>query len=29
MDKQMELFEDGGLMDEGGMVDEVSGNEVS
>ena len=28
MDKQMELFEDGGLMDEGGMVDEVSGNEV-
>jgi hypothetical protein len=35
MAKQMELFEpvergfdDGGLMDEGGMVDEVSGNEV-
>ena len=28
MDKQMKLFEDGGLMDEGGMVDEVSGNEV-
>jgi len=28
MDKQMEMFEDGGLMDEGGMVDEVSGNEV-
>ena len=28
MDKQMELFADGGLMDEGGMVDEVSGNEV-
>jgi len=27
-DKQMELFADGGLMDEGGMVDEVSGNEV-
>lgn len=26
--KQMELFADGGLMDEGGMVDEVSGNEV-
>lgn len=28
MPKQMEMFEDGGLMDEGGMVDEVSGNEV-
>jgi len=28
MAKQMELFADGGLMDEGGMVDEVSGNEV-
>ena len=28
MEKQMELFEDGGLMDEGGMVDEVSGNDV-
>jgi hypothetical protein len=28
LDKQMELFDDGGLMDEGGMVDEVSGNEV-
>jgi hypothetical protein len=28
MDKQMELFDDGGLMEEGGMVDEVSGNEV-
>jgi len=28
MDKQMELFEDGGLKDEGGMVDEMSGNEV-
>src|SRR5210317_1614370 len=27
-EKQMELFEDGGLMDEGGMVDEVSGNDV-
>jgi len=26
--KQMELFEDGGLKDEGGMVDEVSGNDV-
>lgn len=28
MYKQMELFEDGGLRDEGGMVDEESGNEV-
>lgn len=28
MDKQMELFEEGGLMDEGGTVDPVSGNEV-
>ena len=28
MAKQMEMFEDGGLMDEGGMVDEESGNEV-
>ena len=28
MEQQMELFADGGLMDEGGMVDEVSGNEV-
>jgi len=27
-EKQMELFEDGGLMEEGGMVDEVSGNDV-
>jgi hypothetical protein len=26
--KQMELFNDGGLYEEGGMVDEVSGNEV-
>ena len=26
--KQMELFEDGGLKQEGGMVDEVSGNDV-
>jgi hypothetical protein len=25
---QMELFNDGGLMDEGGMIDEVSGNDV-
>ena len=28
MSTQMELFEDGGLKDEGGMVDEVSGNDV-
>jgi len=28
MKDQMELFEDGGLKDEGGMVDEESGNEV-
>jgi hypothetical protein len=28
LEKQMELFEDGGLRDEGGMVDEESGNEV-
>jgi hypothetical protein len=28
MEKQMELFDDGGLMQEGGMVDEQSGNEV-
>ena len=28
MEKQMELFEDGGLKDEGGTVDPVSGNEV-
>ena len=28
MKKQMELFEEGGLKDEGGMVDEVSGNDV-
>jgi hypothetical protein len=28
MKRQMELFEDGGLKDEGGMVDEVSGNDV-
>jgi len=28
MDKQMELFEEGGLMDEGNTVDPVSGNEV-
>jgi hypothetical protein len=24
----MELFEEGGLKDEGGMIDEVSGNDV-
>jgi hypothetical protein len=28
MNKQMEMFEDGGLKDEGGMIDEVSGNDV-
>jgi len=28
LSKQMELFEDGGLKEEGGMVDEVSGNDV-
>jgi hypothetical protein len=28
MEKQMEMFEDGGLKDEGGMVDEQSGNKV-
>ena len=28
MTKQMELFDEGGLMDEGGTVDPVSGNEV-
>ena len=28
MKDQMELFEDGGLKDEGGMIDEESGNEV-
>lgn len=28
MKKQMELFEDGGLADEGGTVDPVSGNDV-
>jgi hypothetical protein len=28
MKDQMELFEDGGLKDEGGTIDEVSGNEV-
>ena len=28
MKQQMEMFEDGGLKDEGGMTDEVSGNDV-
>ena len=28
MAKQMELFDEGGLMDEGGTVDPISGNEV-
>jgi len=28
MKKQMELFEEGGLKEEGGMVDEISGNDV-
>lgn len=28
LDKQMEMFEDGGLMDEGGTIDPVSGNDV-
>ena len=28
MSKQMEMFDDGGLMDEGGTVDPVSGNDV-
>ena len=28
MEKQMEMFEDGGLKDEGGMIDKESGNEV-
>jgi hypothetical protein len=28
MEEQMKLFEQGGLRDEGGMVDEVSGNDV-
>ena len=28
LSNQMELFEDGGLKDEGGMIDEVSGNDV-
>ena len=28
VEKQMELFNNGGLYDEGGMIDEVSGNDV-
>lgn len=28
LNKQMEMFEEGGLKEEGGMVDEVSGNDV-
>ena len=28
IEKQMEMFEDGGLMDEGGTIDPVSGNDV-
>ena len=28
MEKQMEMFEDGGLKDEGGMIDKESGNDV-
>ena len=28
MAKQMEMFDDGGLMDEGGTVDPISGNDV-
>ena len=28
MQRQMDMFEEGGLRDEGGMVDEESGNEV-
>ena len=28
IEKQMEMFEDGGLKDEGGMIDKESGNEV-
>jgi hypothetical protein len=28
LDKQMEMFEDGGLKDEGGTVDPISGNDV-
>src|SRR5210317_1557942 len=28
LEKQMEMFEDGGLMDEGGTIDPISGNDV-
>ena len=28
MEKQMEMFEDGGLKDQGGTVDPISGNDV-
>ena len=28
LDKQMELFDEGGLLQEGGSVDEESGNDV-
>ena len=28
LEKQMELFDEGGLLDEGGTVDEESGNDV-
>jgi len=28
MEKQMSMFEDGGLMDEGGTIDPISGNDV-
>ena len=28
LEKQMELFNEGGLLDEGGTVDEESGNDV-
>ena len=28
VEKQMDMFDDGGLMDEGGTVDEQSGNDV-
>ena len=28
LSNQMEMFEDGGLKDEGGMIDEESGNDV-
>ena len=28
MDRQMDMFDDGGLMDEGGTIDPISGNDV-